>query len=764
MKKLINNFMSNHKIKYMLMTVASFLTIWVISFLVFGGIKKNKNTNNSLGKSQIRNKLLHEDPSQGTINSVFVNTMPNNVSTIYVGGKDLKASDTSTKLGALITSSDKGKTWTLDQYFANPITNGTIKKPIIHKVMTDFYTDKDGTSDMIVVAGEYLKSVPTPSNNKGQGNGYSKCAGQLAYQYVYHSAAGSKINTIVKTNWLDEAVRDFDSSNGQGYSVKINDTSTVISSVLINSWTPTYIQDHIYIISNNHLVNLNDINVIPHNYGPNQYCKGVDRFNAYDFGSVSSDVTKSPGDVKMNHLSSYLNPSSIYGTVIRDSVNITKTTFDPDATSFTFMSGINKSNSIQGNNLCFIVENQHYDAQPPDTKTNPNNSTPYDKPIIIQYDASSPDSTTKGVSYIGVDAQLKDSPIMDNFLVKTITVNPEFKTDDGKYDTNLLILAGEKDNKSYMISPILKLSELNKENIKPPVIHTNPSFAANNDSSYISKVIPVNIFVPPSQSKTVKISIEPLILFGKNMNSSNKNIVFPDNTDIKFIPNSQNLTNQGIMLANIKLTDTTDGGSVTVTSTVFYTVPQNAGTNASSTVSYVDSSLNYDSLVFQSFQSDYTFMTSTLSASNFFEKGGINNYKVTKSTDSNNFNISSTTHNIPHKINKKKNKVVEIVIPLAVIILIILLLPVFFFFLKKKEINIFKNLKQVNIFENLKKINKFKDAKKLNIFKGSNKLSILKDSKKLNIFKFYKNTNIYKNRKMIIKKLSEFKFPGRKKK
>ena len=123
-----------------------------------------------------------------------------------------------------------------------------------------------------------------------------------------------------------------------------------------------------------------------------------------------------------------------------------------------------------------------------------------------------------------------------------------------------------------MISPILELSDDKKTDVKPPVMPTEHSFTVNDGGSYISKVISTNIFKPENPSNTTKISIEPLILFGKNMDSSNANIVFPDNADIHFTPNTQNLRNQGIMLANIKLTDTTSVVNDTVTSTVFYTV------------------------------------------------------------------------------------------------------------------------------------------------------------------------------------------------
>ena len=635
MKKLINNFMSNHKMKYMLMTVASVLTIGAISFLVFGGIKKNKNTNNSLGKNQIRNKLFHENPSQGTINSIFVNTTPNNVSTIYVGGKDLKASDTSTKLGALITSSDNGKTWKLDQYFANPDNAGATSTPIIHKVMTDFYNDKDGTSDMIVVAGEYLKSIPTPGDGKGNGNGNSVTAGQIAYKDVYHSIFGSKINIIIKHKWADVAGKDYDSdynyNDGLGYGNKLVTASTVISSMHGSNSSMPYIRDHIYIITRNRYIDVNDFSDIP---SPDQQWGKTDKFSIYDFANTSSDVKKAPVYVRMTTLSKYLNPLSIYGTHIPNTgFGITKTTFNPGATSFVFMSGMNKPYSEGANHLCFIAENQHYDAQKPGEKTDPNNKSAFDKSIIIQYDTTGSIGTATGATYVGVNSQLDDSPIMDNFLIKSISVNPESITYDGKYGTNSLILAGEKDNKSYMINPTLVLSNLKQLDVRQPVMPTNSSFATNKDVSYINKVIPINTYNLSNPDETKKVTIEPLILFGKNMNTPNTNIVFPDKTYIKSTTKDQHIEGQGIMLANIKFTTTLIGGIATYTSSVHYSLPDSSWLSSPSMVKYVDNSENYNSTELQSFRSDYTFMSFIYKVSNFFKNTDFSNYKIIKSKD-----------------------------------------------------------------------------------------------------------------------------------
>ena len=175
MKNIKETFLFNYKIKYMLMTVASVLTIGAMSFLVFSGIKSNKsnngNLNSSANKTQMRNKFLTADPT-AKINSIFINTTPDNMSTIYVGGTDLKVSSTSTKMGALAMSTDNGKSWTMDSYFVNPdkTKDKNANNPIINKIMTDFYTDKDGTSDSIIVSGQFLKSTPLKNSGTSPDN------------------------------------------------------------------------------------------------------------------------------------------------------------------------------------------------------------------------------------------------------------------------------------------------------------------------------------------------------------------------------------------------------------------------------------------------------------------------------------------------------------------------------------------------------------------------------------------------------------------
>ena len=226
-----------------------------------------------------------------------------------------------------------------------------------------------------------------------------------------------------------------------------------------------------------------------------------------------------------------------------------------------------------------------------------------------------------------------------------------------------------------MISPILHSSDVKRIKVKIPSMPTNPSFKPNNDDSYISKVIPINIFQPSERRSLsdVKVSIEPIILFGKSMSSSNPNIVFHNETYMKFILNTQNLKDQGIMLANIKLTDTTVNSKDTVTSSVHYSVPNNSGAINPSMVNYVDSSIYYNSTEFPSLHPDYTFMSSTYSISNFFENGDVNDYKATKSKDGNNFNFLNATNNNSTKSSNNK-KIIEIVIPIVVAILLLMIL------------------------------------------------------------------------------------------
>ena len=276
---------------------------------------------------------------------------------------------------------------------------------------------------------------------------------------------------------------------------------------------------------------------------------------------------------------------------------------------------------------------------------------------------------------------------MDNFLIKTLAINPVVKTDDDQNDFPLLVLAGEKDNASYMVSPNLVKSDTKPIAVKVPVM-PNTSFEINKDASYISKVIPLNVFEPKSTVPDTKTAVEPFILFGKNMSSSNDKIVFPDDTDTKFTSNTQKITGQNIMIANIMITTKMVDKNETDTSSVFYTVPKNSGTTTSPMANYIDNSNNYSSINYPSFQSDYTFMTSTYNLDNLFGKAGdLNDYKATKD-GSNHFNFSNATNN---GSSKNKNKVVEIVVPVVVVILLILLLPILFFITKgKKRLSVFR--------------------------------------------------------------------------
>ena len=725
MKNIKDIFMSNYKIKYMLMTVASVLTIGAMSFLVFSGIRQNKNSNSASNKAQIRNKFSRDDP-KGKIDNIFVNTTPNKISTIYVGGSML--SDSNGIKGSLLESTDNGKTWNTDSYFTNPTAPTEKNMPEVTKVMTDYYKDEKGIADTIVVTGHFLKSAATTNN------GNSSNSGEVAYERVFFGKTETT-NTLKTLTWIDVADRDLSASGSaptiQGYSAKVVAASTVTH---ISSGSKS-VHDRIYIITSDLNVNVNTVKNIPYIEGNKEktHNKGNYKFHAYEFLLDNKNVDETPYEYSLKTLDESLNPFSIYGTVTvtdtpaNDKPNKTST-FDAKDTTFTFMSNITtkESTSISpaGDDKCYVVENQHFDASTDPSKTTIGNSNAFDYPLIISYQMSNPAS-----KYLTVNANFpKDD--FDNFIVKTIAINPKTPFNDLNYDSNYLIFAGEKNDKSYMISPTLDSSTLNPNTLAYPVMPTD-SFTTNADTSYISKVISFPLFNVPIDSKNPDSTstVVPLVIFGKNMSSSNANIAFPD-SGTKFNPNTQKLTGQGLMLASIHFTSVKGSDNKTTISTSIYfsTTPQYTSSTQTTLVKYVDNSNNYILPGIASLNTGYNFYSSTYDITKTFTHGAdLNDFKVIKSSDGkNNFNFANNVTK-----GKNSNKKVEIAVPVVVVLLIIILLPGLYFYNKIQKKKILAKANDGNL-TNANQSNKPKKGG-LVLFKVKAKEG------KEKLFKFFKN-------------------------
>ena len=676
-------FLSNKKIKFLLSSVFFYLIIVISLLLFFGTVKKHvvvsKTISSAFSNSKIRKALLSIN-SKAIINSIFINISPDNKKTIYVGGSNLRIYPGSVISGALVSSNDDGKTWRLDNYFINPVNASISSTPVINKIMTDFYTTDKGTSDSIVISGKYLRSIPRENNGPSpanSGNGNSTNAGQIAYKSIYYANKNTKANMVYVRSWNDLADKDFDSStnapNILGGSQKINSIST------IKMYSTDNLQDHIYIITNDE----NSGSYVSHT--KNNIVNELSIFNTYDFFINNEQEEPIITEVKLTGLSKYLNPQSIYTKINRNTIYKHKNfvdnniQFDADKTSFVFMSGITRlvhSNAWNWyNNKCYIVENQHFDAI---SLSYPQQSdlTSFDNPIFIQYTAT-PTPTTE---YLGLDKTLKNKPLFDNFLIKSITINPISTFDDDRYDSNFLVLGGEKNNKSYMIEPQLVQSSITPDNMITPIVP--PNSTTNADKSFISHIINL----PRTDGKDIPgnissvTAIAPFVLFGKNMNSSNDNIALPD-SGYDFQPNKQGFKGQGLLLANIRLKTTvnTKKATMTQTSSVIYSLSRQYSTKGkteTSKVNFVDNSDNYSMKWFASLSKNYTFTSSDFQqADNIFSKqGDIVTFKIDKNQDGNYHFITS---NPPNNYKKKFNMIIHVVVPISVVFFTFSLLLLF---------------------------------------------------------------------------------------
>ena len=585
-------------------------SILIILLLIIAKPICYNSHNNLLNKDRIKSNYLKSD-SDAKVNSIFINISSNHsVKTkIYIGGSNLSA--TNGENSSLVTSVDKGKTWISEKYFETKDHSSTLK-PEVSKIMTDFYTDENGTCDSIVITGKYLPSLPNSTN------GMSLFSGQVAFERIYPVS-----KTIQK--WSDiskkDGVQKTDSKNNitVSYDQTIISASTIKTEVMLNKSEVE--QNHIYFISNDENININYIFDIPYH---NNSHHPTAKFYKGDLVIKNSHTETTPTVIfteskEMTGLNILLNPLSIYAKVI--SVGGKPATgavsnFDPSSTSFLFKSDV-KGDSENYENKLFIVENQHFYG------TLDSKSISYDNPYIIEYDIT----TSKGTSYKINSGYIK---YFNNFLIKTIAINPSTPYNNDKYDSNFLIFGGEKDNKSMMVSPILNKSD--ELPLNPPDFPDTPT-TNSTKGSYIEQIISF-----PAVSDDINDKkLIPLVIIGSNMNTSNQNIALPDPINIQK-KNSQNFTNQGLLLANIEIDSINKSTSVTYS--------QDTSFMSGSNVNLVQKSDNYSELNNPSMNdTKYTFELPVIQENNPVPNSFIE-LKITKNGD-NSFIFKRVSNSIP---------------------------------------------------------------------------------------------------------------------
>ena len=773
MKKNIRNIIINHyKNKFLLKSVIFIFVVLIatcLSFIIFiQNISKNQYLRSSYNKLNIKNQFLSKD-SNATINSIFINTTPDNKKDIYIGGINLK--DSKNTLGALVKSTDNGITWTTVSYFVNSVNSTPKNIPIINKIKTEFYTDADGTSDSIIVMGKYLASIAISDGIGGTGNGNSACAGQVAHEKIYYAKTGTKINEIDNPIWTDIASMDFDSSAAdtsiKGLSQKVITIETIKRNVISQFGTSNYSYNTINIVTNDENIDVNNKINIPYKKADGIWNTGSYKFYLYQV--IENNDNTQNINISISDIGShFLNPITIYGKVIIDTNDpskdvVTPTAFNPDATSFVLFSGVNALGKEVTNNKIFIVENQHFD------KSSINTEPSFDNPLIIEYSLYS--VSDGAAQYLWNNTDLSRTPELDNFLIKTISINPMSTSDDGNDNKTFLIFGGEKNNVSCIENIILDgvNGSINPLNLPFPDFPTEPSFEPNeNSKSYITNIISFPIYKVPisKNASNIKTTIVPLVIFGKNISSSNDNIGSPY-SDYTFTPNKQNLTNQGILLANFHLVETTDIKTNRITKTSFVSYSQIPQFNTNTEVQFVKSSNLYSTSSEPSLSINYTFVVSTFDSNKFAEnKNILFNFKIIFANDgSNNYNfISSSSIRA-----KKNNNIIKIVIPVVVIVLVLVMMTLFmflFFHNKRKKYLLGRNNKSIlkgrirkhiffKIINNSVFLNKFINIyesrikknisvmKKKNIFKDSKKYAIIMRKKGLNISDAKTKLNIY---------------------
>ena len=662
---------------FFVLTVLGILSLYSISKY---SINANTNLNNSVRNTQIKNKFL-KGVVDAEVNSIFINKLPNEKSIIYVGGRNLK--DSTGKFGGLVESSNNGKTWETISYFQNSSEQNGVgnSQPIVRKILTDWYTDKNGTSDSIVVTGFYLKS----STSNTSSDSYS---GQISYKQIYYAKTGTNTNISNSSEWKDVAFMD----NMHSTSETVIDASTIkySSQIIINNITTNVEQNHIYFVTNHVMVQVNNITVIPYidpstkAINPNWKPK----FSLYDL-FINNSTDNSVTEVSKTEL--FLNPLSIYAPVDTSSGTPTITNvswFDAINSNFIFESGLVIGNGDENlKNECFIVENQHfYDQNTSSESYKSNKINSYDLPNIIEFKINDGSSAPKFLvpdSNVSID----NSDEFNNFRVNTIATNSvELNTEDGGLTS--LVFGGEQNNLAKIIIP--SLLSTSAAPINPPKFPI--SGVVNNNLSYVSKII--SIYTKESQTSTYN---EPFVISGKNL-SSDLSIDYLGN---KFIPNTQNLKDKGLLLANIKIYSNLDNTE--------YNYEVNYSEDklfaSKNIINIINNGYDYSCLgVSELGEDSKTFSVySNISTSiNTLHVNDINNIKVNKLPSG-----SFVFKNIPWQVKKKMNLIIHVVVPVVVVIILFIVLFVFM----TKDIFINKNKKNRNISKKIKNKKTFKSIK-----------------------------------------------------
>ena len=659
-------FLCKNKNKYLL-TLLLFLFIFFIGFTLFVKFSNKINTKNSLNSSLNKIKIKEhfnriDESTKPIVNDIFFNKIvSNNITdtTIYVGGSNLidSAGDTS----ALVLSNDMGKTWKSVAYFKDPVHTAWTSNPIVYKITTEWYTNKKrdntvGTSDTIIATGKNFKSIAIKNT------GGPTTSGQIAWEQVYYAKEGTTLNKAT-SGWADvQQLDSIEDGNGEIINEKVINATTIKSSVSlsISSKSNDVEQNHIYIITNDETINVNAISSIP--YDGNTTWRP--KFKIYDIvvcdNPYAANITPY---ITLDYLKEFthaLNPLSIYGKPSSDNKTVDiKTTFNSELSSFVFKSGLYKIDPVSKittfNNNCYLVENQHYDSN------TSKHYKAYDNPMIVKYSIES-----KTYTFLVLDSSdNKYLNVFDNCLIKTIALNSINPYDDEKNNNNFLILGGQKNDKGCILSPLLIESD------SSPLFPTAPpvdiTTVNSKDGSYISKIISF-----PSHHIVGNNLLLRLVVFGKNISTSNQNL-FLSNLNWIFQTNNQpTISNQGLLLAKISLVK--KQSSKQYNATVKYSTGASffKKTDDISEINFIDESDNYSDLLNNSITSNnYNFFASVAFNTLHKTPSNQNFINLSVSKNGNNFVLPGQRNIINHII------IFIIILVLAILVLFLLILLLF---------------------------------------------------------------------------------------
>ena len=634
---------TKNKKSYFLLIVFLILGVCFLFIIVPSILKINKSIRNNLSnvnKTQIKNNFLKDDP-KATINYIFINTLPDETKTIYICGTNIKVVGGS--IGALVYSNNDGKTWENDTYFNNIQGQPT---PIINKMVTEYYNDNEAVSDSLVVIGKYLPSIPSTDNES------LNYAGQIEYQTIYYALPRTIINIVTHIQWTDYAWRDahFDSDTKKVKNAKVVAASPVRLFKTLPHTKKNVLQCHIYFVTNDESVDVNGIQSASHRYV---------KFRIYDLVVHFNGNSPSFSSTPLSHLSPAINTSDMYGKVV-DGKLISKTLFDPDKSRFVFESGQldGHGTSVSLYKSTILVVIKHFDED----NTDKNNIKPsYDNSSVFSFDYD---------YYLENFYNLESGTVFDNFKINSVAVNPyAHDATNTSNSSNPLIFGGQKNNSAYIVSPKLIMKNVGTESLNSTKF-TSKIITNSSGGSYITNIIP---FANSHDKIDSKKETTPLIIVGNNINTKDLNFGSLNNA-AKLTPNTQNIQNSSLLLANIKY------NSNTQESNIIYSQKQNFENEKNT--SFVDDSDNYSTVLTPSINEpnySYNFYCIT-NSSLYFSSSVYVRISIDKIGDNFEFFSGSKV------IKKKKESIAVIIAPIIAVIIFLMLMICLILLLVRKKV------------------------------------------------------------------------------